>query len=62
MIAWLRSAMRKLNAHRQCAFTGSTIAEIDTDTGELICVPGQHPPRERWLLARAWATLQASRR
>ena len=50
----------KLRARFQTAWTGSTIAEIDTDTGELIRVPGFHPPRERSWSWRLLQTLKAS--
>ena len=52
MFASLRA---NILARLQTAWTGSTIAEIDTDTGELICVPGQYPAQERswwWRLNR----------
>ena len=54
-MAWLR----RLRARWSTAFTGSTIAEFDKDTGELWRVPGVHPSRERWLLYRIWATWRA---
>lgn len=49
----------KLLARFQTAWTGSTIAEIDTDTGQLVCVPGQYPARERSWWWRFFQTLKA---
>ena len=58
----MRAWWRRLQSWRRTAYTGSTLAEIDTDTGELVSVPGFYPPRERWLLWRMLATWRARRR
>jgi len=41
---------------RRTAWTGSTLAEIDTDTGELVTVPGHFPAQQRsfWWRLRQW--------
>ncbi len=57
MFAKLRANIR---ARLQTAWTGSTIAEIDTDTGELACVPGQYPAQQRSWWWRMWQTVRSS--
>lgn len=52
--------LARLRARLQTAWTGSTIAEVDTDTGELVRVPGRHPARERSWWWRAWQTVLSS--
>lgn len=50
-----------MQARWTTAFTGSTIAEIDFHTGEVLKVSGLYPERERSLLYRIWATWRAGR-
>jgi hypothetical protein len=50
-----------MRARIDLAFTGSTLAVIDKDTGEVYRVPGFLPERERSFWWRLRQTIRASR-
>lgn len=52
--------LKRLRAKLQCAFTGSTIAEVDWHSGRCVRIPGQYPSQERSLWWRFWQTVRSS--